>query len=152
MLKNERGRRSREETRVSMAMPPIRTNHNQSLNPNGVKVLKPLIRNLKAFRPPLKATVAQTSVKDNESRPLSAVVTDAHELQWTMSVGFEPGKLYTTGQAAAVTGLSTKAFEAWRLKGVGGPPYIKLGKAVRYQGEDLLAWIAANRRHSTSEG
>lgn len=68
------------------------------------------------------------------------------------SLTFEPGRLYTTQQVAAVTGLSTKAFEAWRLKGFGGPPYIKLGKAVRYRGADLLAWIVANRRSSTTEG
>ncbi|MBP2292235.1 helix-turn-helix transcriptional regulator [Azospirillum rugosum] len=64
---------------------------------------------------------------------------------------FEPGQLYTTQQVAAVTGLSAKAFEAWRLKGFGGPSYIKLGKAVRYRGDDLLAWIDANRCSSTSE-
>lgn len=65
---------------------------------------------------------------------------------------FKPGKLYTTEQVAAVTGLDKKTFEAWRLKGVGGPPFIKFGRAVRYHGDDLLAWIAANRRCSTSEG
>lgn len=62
--------------------------------------------------------------------------------------GFEPGAYYTTREAAEITGHSTKAFEAWRLRGE-GPRFVKLGRSVRYRGEDLLAWIAANLRSAT---
>jgi succinyl-CoA synthetase alpha subunit len=108
---------------------------------------------MKMFQsPPNMSAVARESTKENESRNAVVKGMGSQELHRPVNVGFEPGKLYTTGQVADVTGLSTKAFEAWRLKGAGGPAFIKLGGRVRYQGEDLLAWIAANRRSSTSEG
>lgn len=34
-----------------------------------------------------------------------------------------------------------------------GPPYIKVGRAVRYRADDLLAWIEENaHRHSGERG
>jgi excisionase family DNA binding protein len=36
--------------------------------------------------------------------------------------------------------LSRQAIQKWRQKHV-GPPYIKLGKTVRYDAEELEAWI-----------
>lgn len=33
-----------------------------------------------------------------------------------------------------------------------GPPYLKLGRAVRYDLNDLIAWVKAQKRTSTSQG
>jgi predicted DNA-binding transcriptional regulator AlpA len=58
--------------------------------------------------------------------------------------------LLNTNQAAERCNLSPRTFEKYRVTG-GGPPYIRLGSAVRYRLEDLDAWIAANRRRTTSD-
>jgi predicted DNA-binding transcriptional regulator AlpA len=58
--------------------------------------------------------------------------------------------LLNTRQAAERCGLSARTLEKYRITG-GGPPFIRLGGAVRYQLEDLDAWIASNRRRSTSD-
>lgn len=62
----------------------------------------------------------------------------------------DPGQMLTTLQAAERLGLTTSALEAWRVKG-GGPPFAKLGSAVRYRLGDLEAWVGANTGRSTSE-
>jgi predicted DNA-binding transcriptional regulator AlpA len=41
---------------------------------------------------------------------------------------------------ARITGLSLASVRRWRLVGQ-GPRFLKLGRAVRYQGEDLAAWL-----------
>ncbi len=53
-------------------------------------------------------------------------------------------------QAAAWFGCSTRKLQRHRLDG-DGPPYIKLGRLVRYLIPDLLSYAQSNRRHSTSE-
>jgi predicted DNA-binding transcriptional regulator AlpA len=58
--------------------------------------------------------------------------------------------LLNTRQAAERCNLSPRTFEKLRMTG-GGPPFIRLGGAVRYQLEDLDAWIASNRRRTTSD-
>jgi predicted DNA-binding transcriptional regulator AlpA len=55
-----------------------------------------------------------------------------------------------TPEAAAYCGSSASTFEKLRLTG-GGPAYAKLGRRVVYRIEDLDAWLAANRRRSTSD-
>lgn len=62
----------------------------------------------------------------------------------------DPDVLLFGSEAAYLAGLSVRTFEAFRLKG-GGPPYIKLGRAVRYRRGDVLAWAAAKLRRSTSD-
>ena len=58
--------------------------------------------------------------------------------------------LYTT-EAAFLLGLSPRTVEALRLRG-GGAPYIQVTpKAVRYRRRDLIAWLDARRRKSTSD-
>ena len=58
--------------------------------------------------------------------------------------------LLNTRIAAGRCGLSPRTLEKLRVNG-GGPHFIRLGGAVRYQLEDLDAWIAANRRRTTSD-
>jgi predicted DNA-binding transcriptional regulator AlpA len=41
---------------------------------------------------------------------------------------------------ARITGLSVASVRRWRLLRQ-GPKYIKIGAAVRYKTEDILAWL-----------
>ena len=56
-----------------------------------------------------------------------------------------------TPEAATYLRLSKPTLERLRLTG-DGPPYAKLGKAVRYRRADLDAWLASRLIRSTSEG
>ena len=56
-----------------------------------------------------------------------------------------------TPEAANYLRLSKPTLERMRLTG-DGPPYAKLGKAVRYRRTDLDAWLASRLIRSTSEG
>jgi predicted DNA-binding transcriptional regulator AlpA len=58
--------------------------------------------------------------------------------------------LLTPKQAAKLFNLSTSWLAKQRHKG-GGPPYVKLGGAVRYRLADLQLWMKARLRLSTSE-
>jgi hypothetical protein len=51
--------------------------------------------------------------------------------------------LFTEVQAADALNLSIRTLQAWRSKCC-GPAYIRAGRAVRYHGRDLLAWIELN--------
>ena len=53
-------------------------------------------------------------------------------------------ELVTETQAAEYLGLSTKTLQSWRWRKT-GPPYVKLGGAVRYRPEDLEAWLQESR-------
>ena len=55
-----------------------------------------------------------------------------------------------TREAAGYIGLQKSTLEAWRVRG-GGPVFLKLGKAVRYQKEDLDEFLTARRCTSTSQ-
>jgi len=58
--------------------------------------------------------------------------------------------LLNTRQAAERCNLSPRTLEKLRVAG-GGPHFIRLGGAVRYQLEDLDSWIVSNRRRTTSD-
>jgi predicted DNA-binding transcriptional regulator AlpA len=53
-------------------------------------------------------------------------------------------------EAAAYCGSSASTLAKLRLYG-GGPVYVKLGRRVVYDVNDLDAWLASHRRASTSE-
>ena len=55
-----------------------------------------------------------------------------------------------TGDAAAYCGLSKSTFDKYRLTGE-GPVFLKLGRSVVYDVDDLDAWLGSKRHHSTSE-
>ena len=59
--------------------------------------------------------------------------------------------IFNTPEAATFLRLSKPTLERLRLTG-DGPPYCKLGKAVRYRKSDLDAWLASRLIRSTSEG
>lgn len=58
--------------------------------------------------------------------------------------------LLDTEGVARATGLAINTLEKYRVTGE-GPPFLKLGRAVRYDPNDLKAWLAARRVYSTSE-
>ena len=59
-------------------------------------------------------------------------------------------RLITEVEAADLLGLSVKTLRRWRW--AGHPPrFIKLGGAVRYDMEDLRAFMESGRRTSTSD-
>jgi excisionase family DNA binding protein len=55
----------------------------------------------------------------------------------------------TVKEAAEYLRVGVQTLNNLRVKG-GGPPYIKMGAAVRYDTEDLDAWIDQKKRQSTS--
>jgi excisionase family DNA binding protein len=57
--------------------------------------------------------------------------------------------LLTVEQVAELTGRSVSTLEKDRLHG-SGPPYVKMGRLVRYRPDDVRAWLAERVRRSTS--
>jgi hypothetical protein len=45
--------------------------------------------------------------------------------------------------AADLLSLSVRTLQSWRI-GMAGPPFVQVGRAVRYRRRDLIAWIDAN--------
>lgn len=58
--------------------------------------------------------------------------------------------LLTTSATAKIIGLSPRTLESLRVRG-GGPAFVKLGRAVRYERDAIIAWIDARRAASTSD-
>jgi DNA-binding transcriptional MerR regulator len=58
--------------------------------------------------------------------------------------------LIDTERAAKRLGLHPQTLRQFRSAG-GGPPFVKIGAAVRYDPADLQEFIAARKRRSTSE-
>lgn len=59
--------------------------------------------------------------------------------------------LLTTTQAAHYLGISPDTLATWRVRISDGPPFVRVGRAIRYRHADLAEWIAGRRRRSTSE-
>ena len=59
-------------------------------------------------------------------------------------------QLVTENEAAQLLVLNVKTLRRWRWAGR-GPRFVKIGAAVRYDEEDLRAFIEAGRRRSTSD-
>lgn len=47
-------------------------------------------------------------------------------------------------------GVSTKTLSNWRVSGF-GPPFVKIGRAVRYPLDDLRRWLRARTVRNTAE-
>ncbi len=56
---------------------------------------------------------------------------------------FQPERLYLETQVAEVLQVKRQTMATWR-HGAKGPPFVKLGRWVRYTGADLNAWLRAN--------
>jgi hypothetical protein len=61
------------------------------------------------------------------------------------------GRRVKTGPAADYIGVAESTLEKDRVTGLLRVPYIKIGRTVVYDTADLDAYLAARRRHSTSE-
>ena len=62
----------------------------------------------------------------------------------------DPDSALSENQAADFLGLSVRTLQAWRFRG-GGPCYVKIGRAVRYQRRELIAFQKAHTVGSTSQ-
>lgn len=58
--------------------------------------------------------------------------------------------LIDTVGAAKLLGLAPITLAKMRVRG-DGPPYVQLGRAVRYKPEAVMAWAEARARRSTSD-
>lgn len=54
-----------------------------------------------------------------------------------------PDALLREQDAADFLSLSVRTLQSWRLR-LAGPPFVQIGRAVRYRRRDLIAWIDAN--------
>jgi excisionase family DNA binding protein len=55
-----------------------------------------------------------------------------------------------TEELARRLGVSQRHIEAMRLRG-DGPPFLKLGRSIRYLAKEVDAWASSNLRRSTSD-
>ena len=62
----------------------------------------------------------------------------------------EPDALYSQTDLAPVLRKSLAWFERARWAGT-GPAYVKVGRQPLYRGRDVLEWLDANTRTSTSD-
>lgn len=46
-------------------------------------------------------------------------------------------------EAAASLRISVRTLQAWRLKAA-GPPFVRVGRTIRYRRGDIKAWIKLN--------
>jgi excisionase family DNA binding protein len=58
-------------------------------------------------------------------------------------------EMFNEDQAAQFLGVSVRTIQSWRVTG-SGCPYVKLGRAVRYQKSKLIEWIEQNTRITTT--
>ena len=58
--------------------------------------------------------------------------------------------LLTEKQIAEFLNLSVKTIQAWRVTGR-GPRFHRLGRSIRYDSQEVRAWIAQNGVRSTAD-
>lgn len=66
------------------------------------------------------------------------------------SSGPQHESLIDTAAVAKLLGLAPISLAKMRLRG-NGPPYMQLGRAIRYSPSEVLAWARSRTRRSTSE-
>ena len=59
------------------------------------------------------------------------------------SFPFDADALLREQDAADLLSLSVRTLQSWRIR-MAGPPFVQVGRAVRYRRRDLIAWIDAN--------
>lgn len=88
-----------------------------------------------------------TTAPHNDPRRETPAYFDGARLPAAIA-GYRP--LLTERQAADLLALSPRTLQAWRGRG-GGPAYIKLGTAIRYDADALTDWVAEQQRANTIE-
>jgi predicted DNA-binding transcriptional regulator AlpA len=81
-------------------------------------------------------------------RKIEEAVRREPSLEWTKSARVE--RLLTARDAANLLRLSASWLAKARMRG-DGPPYIKLGRSIRYSETALFLWMRAHQRLSTSQ-
>ena len=59
--------------------------------------------------------------------------------------------LMTPDETAQYLGLSKSTLAKWRMTGLDGPAFLKLGAKVAYDKITVEAWVESRRRRSTSD-
>jgi len=63
---------------------------------------------------------------------------------------FHDDELMTTEQLAAELSVPPSRLHKARVSGIDSPPFIKLGRLVRYRRGDIREWIASRERSSST--
>ena len=61
-----------------------------------------------------------------------------------------PDRLLDEKEVASILNINVATLRRWRWAGK-GPRFLKIGGAVRYEQSDIVAFIEAGRRTSTSD-
>ena len=61
-----------------------------------------------------------------------------------MNTNNKPDTLIREHQAARLLGVKPTTLTAWRCRGETGPPFVKVGRLVRYRPADIEAFIRTN--------
>ena len=75
--------------------------------------------------------------------PIESIIKSARELNCRE-------RLLTASDAANHLRLSPSWLAKARMRG-DGPPYVKLGRSIRYTETSILQWMRSRQRFSTSE-
>ena len=62
-----------------------------------------------------------------------------------------PRKLLTPREVAGILGVSIGTLEVWRSANRYPLPYVKVGRAVRYDASDVEAFISMRKREHTGQ-
>lgn len=65
------------------------------------------------------------------------------------SLPVDPDALLTEVQVGQLLGLSIRTLQAWRARRA-GPPFVQVGRAIRYRRSDVVSWIDANTMGSSA--
>jgi hypothetical protein len=76
--------------------------------------------------------------------------SEQHTVLAPLALSADPDAAYNENQAATFLGVSVRTLQARRVRG-GGPPYVKIGRAVRYQRRALVEFQRKNTVTSTTE-
>jgi len=66
-----------------------------------------------------------------------------------VSANAHPDTMLTTDEVAAMLRVQPRTLEDWRGDGY-GPPFIYIGRHVRYRLRDVSAWIETRKASSTT--
>lgn len=58
--------------------------------------------------------------------------------------------LLSTTEAAPLAGVKAKTLENWRCMGL-GPKFVRVGRLIRYDPDDIRNWRDQNKASSTSD-